>query len=150
VKQINIINKKAKFEYLFHDKYEAGIQLVGTEAKSVRLGQVSMVDAFCHLHNGEMYIKNLHISEYKEGTYNNHIAKRERKLLLTKKELKKITRKVNEKGVTLVPYKVYFNDRGFVKVEIHTATGKKTHDKRDSIKDRDSKRDLDRYRKSSK
>lgn len=148
MKEVTIINKKAKFEYLFHDKYEAGVQLAGTEVKSVRLGQVNMVDAFCYLHNGELFIKNLHISEYKEGTYNNHIAKRERKLLLNKKELKKIDRRVREKGVTIIPYKVYLNERGFVKVEIHTATGKKNHDKRDSIKDRDNKRDLERIRRS--
>ena len=146
MKNINIVNKKGKFQYHLHDKYEAGIQLQGTEVKSAKLGQVSMVDSFCYLEKDEIFVKNLHIAEYTDGTYNNHTAKRVRKLLLNKQEIKKIKKKINEKGVTIIPYRLYLTDRGFVKLEIFTATGKKNHDKRDSIKDRDTKRDLERYR----
>ena len=147
--KINIVNKKAKFEYLLLDKYEAGIILTGTEIKSIRANQVNLTDAFCYFHDNELFVKNIHISEYKLGTYYNHVPKRERKLLLRKQELKKIFRKVTEKSVTIIPYRLYISDRGFAKLEIYTATGKKIHDKRDAIKEKDVKRDLDRLDKKN-
>jgi SsrA-binding protein len=132
-------------------EYEAGIVLTGTEVKSVREGKVNMGDSFCYLTSkGEMYIKNMHISEYKFGTYNNHNPLSIRKLLLNKQELKKIGQKTKETGFTIVPKKVYFTERGFIKIHIALAQGKKSYDKRDSMKERDSKRDLDRVKKEYK
>ena len=121
--------------------------LTGTEVKSVREGKVNLTDAFCYLKNGELWLKNMHISEYKFGTYNNHNPLTIRKLLLRKPELKKISVKTKEKGFTVIPIRVFFTDRGFIKVDIAVAQGKKTFDKRDSLKERDSKRDLDRIKK---
>lgn len=118
--------------------------LKSTEIKSIREGKANLSDAYCLFEKGELWIKNMHISEYDAGSYNNHDPKRSRKLLLNKAELNKLERKVAEKGMTLVPYKVYFNDRGIAKIEIALASGKKAFDKRDSIKERDQKRELDR------
>ncbi len=142
-----IINRKVKFEYFVIAEFEAGMQLQGTEVKALRAGNAHMNDAYCSLEKGEMYLRNLHIAEYEMGTIHNHEPKRTRKLLLRKTELKKIEKRVTEKGMTVVPYKIYFNDRGFAKIEIILGQGKKTYDKRDTIKDRDSKRDLDRMKK---
>lgn len=143
-----IVNRKAKFEYQFIDRYEAGIVLVGTEVKALREGLTNLTDAFCHFDkNGNLQIHNLYIGEYKYGTYNNHDTKRERRLLLNKSELKKIEKATQEKGMTMVPYKIYFTDRGFVKVEIWSAQGKKMYDKRQSMKERDTKRRLDKIMK---
>ena len=147
MKEVNITNRKAKYEYHFIDTYEAGLQLFGTEIKSIRAGEVQMADAFCYFKKNELYVKNLHIAEYSFANQFNHEPMRERKLLLHRRELKKIMKKVTEKGVSIIPYKLYINDRGFAKLQIHVATGKKTHDKRDSIKDRDVKRDIQRYEK---
>ena len=142
-----IINRKVKFEYFIVQEFEAGISLTGTEVKSLRAGNAQMADAFCVFENGELYLRNLHIAEYEMGTVYNHEPKRTRKLLLRKAELKKIEKRVSEKGMTVVPYKIYFSDRGFAKVLIVLGQGKKSYDKRDTIKDRDSKRDLDRIKK---
>ena len=144
---INIKNRKASFEYEFLEKYFAGIQLLGTEIKSIRDGKVNIADAHCLFRNSELWVQNMHIAEYGLGTCNNHIPKRERKLLLTRKELKKLERKVQDKGLTIIAIRMFLNERGFVKLEIALARGKKRYDKREDIKQRDSKRELDRLRK---
>lgn len=146
-KNIEIFNKKAKFEYSFIFTLEAGIMLQGTEIKSIRAGKVNMSDAYCVIKSGELFVNNMHISEYKYGTYNNHIPKRPRKLLVTKTELKKLHNKVKEQGFSIVPYRLFISERGLAKLEIALAKGKKSYDKRDALKTRDSKRDLDRMRK---
>ena len=145
-KNIEIKNKKASFEYFLLQKYEAGIILKGTEIKAIRLGAANLTDAFCYIRSGEVFVKNLFISEYSQGSYYNHEARRERKLLLNKGELKKIERKLSEKGLTLVPLRLYVTERGFAKLEISLAQGKKMYDKRASIKEKDTQRDLDRYK----
>lgn len=147
-KKISIFNKKAKFEYEFLYTINAGIVLKGTEIKSLRIGKANLSDAYCLIKSGELFINNLHISEYKFGTYNNHEPKRQRKLLITKIELKKLHNKVKEKGLSIIPYKIFLTDRGLAKIEIALAKGKKTHDKRESIKEKDMKRNLDRIKKN--
>ncbi|MBC8173155.1 MAG: SsrA-binding protein SmpB [Chitinophagales bacterium] len=142
--QINIRNKKATFEFEILDRFVAGIVLRGSEIKSVRDGKVSMSDAYCLFRDGELWIKNLNISEFKQATIWQHEPLRIRKLLLNKKELNKLLGKVKERGFTIVPLKMFMTDRGFAKMEIALAKGKKVHDKRESIKQRDEKRDLDR------
>jgi SsrA-binding protein len=144
---INIKNRKASHEYEFINKYVAGIMLKGTEIKSIRNSQVTMSDAHCVFIENELWIKNLHISEYGNGGYTNHEPKRERKLLLNKQELEKINGKVTTKGMTIIPTRLFINDKGRAKVEIAVAKGKKLFDKRESLKDKDNKRDLDRIRK---
>jgi SsrA-binding protein len=143
-KHVNIVNRRASFEYQFLDKYMAGVMLKGTEIKSVREGKVNMQDGYCVIHNGELYLHNVHISTYTEGTHYNHEPMRVRKLLLNKSELKKLEKGVQEQGVTIIPTRVFINDRGFAKVEIALARGKKLHDKREDIKAKDIKRELDR------
>lgn len=149
-KAIEIKNRKATHEYTFINTFEAGIVLTGTEVKSIRAGYANLNDAFCHFIEGELFIRNLHISEYALGTYYNHEAKRVRKLLLKKEELNKLIRKTAEKGFTIVPYRIYTTERGFIKIEIALAQGKKSFDKRETLKERDSKRDLDRIKKAYK
>jgi len=146
-KVINIKNKKASFNYEFIDKYTAGIVLTGTEIKSIRDAKVNFSDAYCFFIEHELWLKGLHISEYSYGSYNNHIPKRDRKLLLNKKELIKIKKKISEKGLTIVPVRMFLNERGYAKLVIAVARGKAKYDKRHDIKDRDNKRDLDRYMK---
>lgn len=142
--QIIIKNKKASFEYAFLDTFTAGIMLTGTEVKAIRDGKATLSESFCVLINGDLWIKNMHISEYKQGSYNNHEPKRLRKLLLNKKELLKIQSKLKEKGVTIIPIQLYFNERGFAKLEIAVARGKKTFDKREDIKKKDQQREIAR------
>ena len=142
-----IINRKAKFEYQFIQTFEAGLVLTGTEVKALRLGLANLNDAYCLFDNGNLVVKSLFISEYDHGTIYNHDARRDRRLLLRKPELKKLERRVTEKGLTIVPYRLYFTERGFAKLEIALAQGKKAFDKRDAIKERDNKRDLDRLKK---
>lgn len=142
--QIELINRKAKFEYHFISKIEAGVVLTGTEIKSIRAGKVNFTDAYCILKGEEMYIHDLHISPYRFGNQNNHEPKRPRKLLLRKREIRRIEAKVKQKGFTLVPSRVYVNERGLAKVEVALVQGKKNYDKRDSIKDRDTKRMMNR------
>ena len=136
-----VINRRAKHEYHFIDTYEAGVQLVGTEIKSIRNGGVEMRDAYCTFKKGEL------IAEYDFGNQFNHETRRSRKLLLRKRELKRLEKRVKEKGFTIVPFRLYFSERGFVKIEIALAQGKKTYDKRQSIKEKDQKRDLARMKK---
>lgn len=143
-KDIQMKNKKASFNYEFLDTYEAGMSLHGTEIKSIRAGEVSFGDSYCILHEGEVILKALHIAEYSHGNLNNHHPTRDRKLLLNRREIGKIESKLKDQGITLVPTKVYINDKGWAKVEIALAKGKKTYDKRDSLKDKDTKRQLDR------
>ena len=146
-KNIRIKNRKASFEYELIERFVDGIQLVGTEIKSIRGGKANLTDAYGQFINGELYIKNLHISEYELGTCNNHIAKRDRKLLLNKKELQKLDKKVRESGFTIVTTVLFINERGLAKLEIALARGKKNYDKRESLKSKDADRDMDRMRK---
>ena len=145
---INIKNRKASHEYEFIDKYVAGVVLKGTEIKSIRNSQVNMSDSHCVFILEELWIKNLHISEYGNGGYTNHEPKRERKLLLNKQELEKIRGKEKTKGVTIIPLRLFVNEKGRAKIEIAVAKGKKLYDKRESLKEKDNKRDLDRIRKN--
>lgn len=142
--RVYIKNKKASHEYFLEEKYVAGIQLSGTEIKSIRYGKASLTDAYCVYFKEELFVRNMHISEYKLGTHYNHEPKRDRKLLLTKRELEKLKTKVNEKGYTLVPVALFINEKGLAKLEIALAKGKHTYDKRASLKEKDLKRDLDR------
>ena len=142
-----IVNRKARFEYNFFQTYEAGITLVGTEVKSIKGGNANLRDAYCLFKNGELIIKSLFIAEYHHGNRNNHVTRRDRKLLLKKGELKKLERRVNEKGLTIVPYKIYLSERGMIKLEICLSQGKKSYDKRKIILERDQKRELARMKK---
>ncbi len=142
-KEIN--NRQAYFNYHIEDKYDAGIVLLGTEVKSVRDGKVSFNDSFCLFDKGELWIRSMYIAEYSHGTVNNHIAVHDRKLLLTKRELKKLQNKIKEKGYSIVPLKIYFNEKNLVKVQIGLGKGKKSYDKRETIKTRDTERDMKRY-----
>lgn len=143
---INIRNKQASYEYELIDKYVAGMVLQGTEIKSIREGRVVLKDGYCAFHKNELYVYNVHISQYKQGNHFNHTITRQRKLLLNKSELAKIQKKISEKGLTLIPTRLFLSSRGFAKLEIALGKGKKLHDKRDSIKERDVKRDLERMK----
>lgn len=144
-KDVNIKNKRATFDYNITDTYTAGIVLTGTEIKSIRLGKAGLVDTFCYVNNGEVWVKNMYIAEYFYGTYNNHEARRDRKLLLNKKEITKIEKAGNETGYTIVPLKLFINDRGLAKLVIGIGRGKKEYDKRQSIKEREDKRNMARF-----
>lgn len=144
---INIRNKRASFDYEFIEECTAGIVLSGTEIKSLRAGKASLADSYCYFNNGELWSKGIHISEYKFGSYYNHEEKRERKLLLSKKELSRWEKKVKESGLTIVPTKMFISDRGWAKVRLALAKGKKEYDKRESLKLKDAKREMDRVRK---
>jgi SsrA-binding protein len=139
-----IKNKKAAFEFNFLQTYTAGIMLTGTEVKSIRDGKANFTDSYGVMMNGDLFLKNMHISEYKEGSYNNHEPKRMRKLLLNKEELRKIESKLKEKGTTIVPVRLFFNERSIAKVEIAVAKGKKLFDKRETLKEKDLRRQLSR------
>lgn len=143
-KTINIQNRKASFEYYFLEEYSAGMVLTGTEIKSIREGKVSMADAYCFFDKGELYVKNMNISKYEFGTHYNHNPLRERKLLLSRKELRKLENKLTDKGLIIIPTRVFINDSGLAKMDIALAKGKKLYDKRDSIKEKDMKREQDR------
>lgn len=145
---INIKNKKAYFEYYILEEFTAGLQLLGTEIKSIREGKININDAFCTFLNNRLYVRNMHIAEYSHGSFYNHELKRDRALLLNKRELKKLREKGEEKGYTIVPLKMFISDRGFAKLQIGLAQGKKTYDKRDTIKDRESKIEMSRAMKS--
>jgi len=144
---VQIKNKRAYFDYHIVEKFNAGIALLGTEIKAIRQGKSNMSDAFCMFVGNILYVRNLHIAEYSNSSFYHHDIKRDRALLLHKKELKKLKAKSEEKGYTIVPLRIYTNERGFAKIEIALAQGKKEYDKRDSIKDRESKRELDRAMK---
>ncbi|MDB0040699.1 SsrA-binding protein SmpB [Algibacter sp.] len=147
-KNINIQNKKARFQYEILDKYTAGIVLTGTEIKSIRSSKASITESFCEFsENGELFVVNMTIQEYAFGNYYNHKPKATRKLLLNKKELKKLNKAVQNTGLTIIPLRLFINDKGYAKLVIALAKGKKLFDKRETIKDRDNKRDLDRIKK---
>lgn len=143
--QVNIKNKRATFDYELLDTFTAGIVLTGTEIKSIRLGKASLVDTFCYLSKQELWVKNMHVAEYFYGSYNNHIARRDRKLLLNHKELKKLERFTKETGFTIVPVRLFISEKGLAKLVIAVAKGKKQYDKRESLKEKDDKRDMDRF-----
>jgi len=147
ISDITIRNKKASHDYEFIEKFIAGIMLTGTEIKSIRAGKATLTDSFCLFRDGELFIKGMHISEYWWGNLNNHDPLRERKLLLTRRELKKIERKVRETGLTIIVLRVFMNDRGLAKAEIAISRGKKEYDKRETLKRKDTERELDRIRK---
>lgn len=148
-KSVNILNKKAKFQYEIIDRYTAGIVLTGTEIKSIRASKASIAESFCEFNDyGELFVINMTIEEYAFGNYYNHKPKAERKLLLNKRELKKLQKEVNVKGMAIIPLKLFINEKGLAKLDIALAKGKKLYDKRETIKDRDNKRNLDRIKKS--
>lgn len=144
---IQILNKKAKFEYIILDRYTAGIQLFGTEIKSIREGKASLVDSWCQIEHGEMYVKQMHIAEYRFGSFANHEAKRDRKLLLNRREIRKINRATKETGKTIIPLCLFINENGLAKLEIAVCQGKHTYDKRQSLREADDKRQMDRLRR---
>jgi len=141
---MEISNRKAYHDYFFEAKYIAGMVLAGTEIKSLRNGKASFVDSYCYFHEGELFVKSLHISEYSYGTYNNHEPLQERKLLLTKRELRKLEAKSTEKGYSIIPLKIFLTEKGFFKMEIGLGKGKKLYDKRETIKERETDRDIKR------
>ena len=148
MKEISITsNKKAIFEYHIESKLEAGIVLTGTEIKSVRQSQANLADAYCVFLNDELWVKGMHIAEYREGSYNNHLSKRYRKLLLNRKELQKLRVKTKEKGFTIIPTRLYISERGFAKLEIALARGKKLYDKREDLKKKDASLEMSRVKK---
>jgi SsrA-binding protein len=143
---INIKNRQAGYEYELLDRYVAGMVLRGTEIKSIREGKVNLQDGYCYMNQGELFMKGVTITPYAQGTHYNHEAGRERKLLLKRSEIKKLEGKMEEKGLTVVPTRLFINDRGLAKIEIAVGRGKKLHDKRDSMRERDAKRELDRLK----
>ncbi len=147
-KSVTILNRRARFEYEILDEYEAGIVLYGTEIKALRSGKASITEAFCQFKDDELWVVNMSIEEYKLGTFYNHKTKRERKLLLHRRELEKLARSVKDVGFTIIPLKLYINEKGLAKLRIGLGRGKKLYDKRESIKDRENKRNLDRLRKN--
>lgn len=146
-KNINIKNRRATFDYEIGDTYTAGMVLTGTEIKSIRAGKASLTDSYCMIDRGEVWVKGMNISEYFYGSYNNHAARRDRKLLLSKKEIAKIEKAVSDPGYTLIPLRIFINDRGYAKLVVGIARGKKQYDKRQAIKEREDKRILDRMMK---
>ena len=148
IKTVNIQNKKAKFDFEIIDTYTAGIVLTGTEIKSIRLGKAQIAESFCEFNNNELFAINTYIEEYAFGNQFNHKSRSERKLLLNKRELKKLERDVQVKGLTIIPLKLFTNEKGMAKLEIGLCRGKKTYDKRESLKEQDTKRDIDRIKKS--
>ena len=140
---ISIKNRKAEFEYFLLTKFTAGLVLTGTEIKSIRSGKANIQDAYCSFINGELWAHNMHVSEYANGSYNNHEAKRDRKLLLNKREIKKMLVKLNERGFTIIPTLLYINENGYAKLDIALARGKKKYDKRESIKEKDNRLNYD-------
>lgn len=145
LKEVNIKNRRATFDYAIGDTFTAGLVLTGTEIKSIRQGKASLADTFCYVNNGEVWIKNMYIAEYFYGTYNNHTERRDRKLLLQKKEIRQLEKNGKESGFTIVPLRLFINDRGYAKVVIGIGKGKKEYDKRQSIKEREDARSMARF-----
>lgn len=141
---VTIKNKRATFDYELIDTYTAGIVLTGTEIKSIRLGKAGLADTYCYFSHGELWVKGMHIAEYFYGSYNNHVARRDRKLLLNRKELNKLERATKESGFTIVPVRVFINEKGLAKMVVALAKGKKQYDKRESLKEKDDRREMDR------
>lgn len=148
-KDLNIRNKRARFEYHLNDIFHAGIQLTGTEVKSIRNGKASILEAYCISNNDEIWIRNMHITAYENGSFYNHKPRSDRKLLLNRKEINKIQSFLKTKGNTLIPLKLYLSENGWVKIEIACAIGKKIHDKRQDMREKDDKREIDRVLKKS-
>lgn len=146
MKSVEIKNKRAKFDYEWLDTYTAGIQLVGTEVKSIRMGKASIAEAYCYMSEGEMFIKGMNVTEWSHGNIFNHDPIRERKLLLSKRELEKIDKALKDQGITVVPTKLFISEKGWIKLNIAVAKGKKNYDKRQSLKEKDAKRDLARLK----
>ena len=149
-KNINIRNKRATFDYEILEEYVAGIVLVGTEIKSLRLGKASLVDSYCYFERNELWIRNVNIAEYTWGTCNNHVPKRDRKLLLNRKELNKLQRALQDRGLTVVGLRLFLNDRGLAKVAVGLARGRKSYDKREYIKENDARREMDKAMKNNR
>ncbi len=147
--RVNIQNKRAKFDFVLMDQYTAGIVLTGTEIKSIRAGKASLVETFCFIHNGEVWVKNMYIAHYEHGSYNNHVERRDRKLLLTRKEIRKLRSTLKAPGFTLVPTKLYINENGLAKLVIYVARGKKDFDKRETLKEKEDRREMARSFKKS-
>ena len=148
VPNINIKNRRASFDYIFTETFTAGLVLTGTEIKSIRQSKASLVDTYCTFINNELWVKNMHVSEYFYGSYNNHVARRDRKLLLERKELRKLKQAVKNPGFTIVPMRLFINEKGLAKLVIALARGKHEYDKRESIKERDDKREMDRLKRN--
>ena len=144
---VQIRNKKASFEYFFVDRYTAGIVLTGTEIKSIRLGKASLVDTYCYIHNGELWVRGMSIAPYFYGSYNNHEQKRDRKLLLTRREIRRLAEDTKSPGFTIVPTLVFIDPKGRAKIDIALARGKKEYDKRQTLKEKEDRREMDRVRK---
>lgn len=144
---VNIKNKRASFDYEFVDTFTAGIVLTGTEIKSIRAGKASLVDTFCYVNNGEIWVKNMYVALYDQGSYNNHVERRERKLLLNKKEIRNLQDDTKAPGFTIVPVRIFINEKGLAKMVIALARGKKEYDKRQSLKEKEDKREMDRAMK---
>ncbi len=145
--KVEVKNKRARFEFELLEDFNAGIVLTGTEMKSIRNGKASIIEAYCVMVEGELFIRNMYITEYENGSYNNHNPKRDRKLLLNRQELKKLEKKLKDKGLTIVASLLYLNEKNLAKMRVHLARGKKMHDKRHDMKERDSKREMDRAMK---
>ena len=147
--KVNIKNKRASHDFLLMDKYTAGIVLTGTEIKSIRQGKASLVDTFCYVHNGEVWVKNMYVAQYKEGSYNNNVERRDRKLLLNAREIRKIQSTVKQPGFSIVPTLIFLNEKGLAKLDIYIARGKKEYDKRETLKEKEDRRDMQRAFKKS-
>ena len=147
--KVNSKNKRASHDFLLMDKYTAGIVLTGTEIKSIRQGKASLVDTFCYVHNGEVWVKNMYVAQYKEGSYNNHVERRDRKLLLNAREIRKIQSTVKQPGFSIVPTLIFLNEKGLAKLDIYIARGKKEYDKRETLKEKEDRRDMQRAFKKS-
>lgn len=145
--EVNIKNKRARFEFQLDEVFTAGMVLSGTEIKSIRNGKASILEAYCIVDNGQAFIRNMHVSPYENGSFYNHMARSDRKLLLNKKEIKKLEKWVKTKGNTIVPLKLFLSEKGWLKLELATGVGKKLHDKRNDLKEKDDKRDMDRAMK---
>ena len=148
-KNINIKNKRAEFDYLLLDKYTAGIVLTGTEIKSIRKGKASLVDTYCYIIAGELWVKNMYIAQYEQGSYNNHVERRDRKLLLNRKEIRKMQQTVKSPGFSIVPTLLFIDDNGRAKLDIHIARGKREYDKRETLKEKEDRRNIDRQFKKN-
>lgn len=144
VKTVNIKNKRASFDYLLMDKFTAGIMLTGTEIKSIRAGKASLVDTFCFIHNGEVWVKNMYVAEYSYGSYNNHTARRDRKLLLNRREIQKMQQATKTPGFTIVPTLLFIDENGRAKLDVYLCRGKKEYDKRETLKEKQDRREMDR------